>query len=115
MALDEFLPLSGLGLHIRPHGLVCLFGEAFGEAFGEVYLVRTLAPCMPRVVEVVGGLQQSEDKWEMPGQGQHVDDTDVSLCIPANPQILSSLWVPEAGPSGEQAPSETGLLRSRET
>lgn len=33
-------------------------------------------------------------------KGQHIGDTDVSLRIPANPQILSSLWVPGAGPSG---------------
>lgn len=50
MALDKFLPLSGLSLHIHPQELVYPFGKAQG------YLVWTLALWRPRAVEVgVGG------------------------------------------------------------
>lgn len=58
---------------------------------------------MPRVVEVAGGLQQSEDQWEMPGQGPGKDDTDASsLRILANPHILSSLGFLEQGLLGNK-------------
>lgn len=51
----------------------------------QVYLLRTLAPWMPRVVEVVGGLPQSGDKWEIPGQGQHIVTL---MCHCASPLTL---------------------------
>lgn len=48
MALDKFLLLSGLSLHIRPQELVYPFGKAQGS------LVLTLALWRPRAVEVGG-------------------------------------------------------------
>lgn len=99
MALDEFLPVSGLGLHIHPYGLVCLFGEAFLSNPGLP--AEDTGTLDAQGCRGGGGppaeWRQVGDTWPRPAHS----DTDVSLRIPANPQILSSLWVPGAGPSGE--------------
>ena len=65
MALDKFLLLSGLSLHIRPQELVYPFGKAQG------YLELTLALWRPRAVEVGGRgrLKWWEGKWQTTGQG----------------------------------------------